>query len=237
MHIMAAGSLRGALTAILARYTGNKIPPVTCDFGPAGLLRQKIESGVKCDLFLSADRTHPEALLRNNIAFRVEPFIANYLGITTTTELAGQYPDWLQLLRAPGLIIGTSTPVDDPCGDYVVQFYSELSKTDPELAENICNRTRHLVGGKNSPVIPAGQMAAQWLIHSHQADIFIGYRHYQKKTSELPGLSVIAIPEEHNVKAIYCMALISPQARIFADYLLQTESQQIFIENSFMSLS
>ena len=24
---------------------GNKIPPVTCDFGPAGLLRQKIESG------------------------------------------------------------------------------------------------------------------------------------------------------------------------------------------------
>ncbi|WP_222612131.1 substrate-binding domain-containing protein [Morganella morganii] len=234
---MAAGSLRGALTAILARYTGNKIPPVTCDFGPAGLLRQKIESGVKCDLFLSADRTHPEALLRNNIAFRVEPFIANYLGITTTTELAEQYPGWQQLLRAPGLIIGTSTPVDDPCGDYVVQFYSELSKTDPELAENICNRTRHLVGGKNSPVIPAGQMASQWLIHSHQADIFIGYRHYQKKTSELPGLSVIAIPEEHNVKAIYCMALISPQARIFADYLLQTESQQIFIENGFMSLS
>ncbi|MEM8329922.1 substrate-binding domain-containing protein, partial [Morganella morganii] len=68
---MAAGSLRGALTAILTRYSGNKIPPVTCDFGPAGLLRQKIESGVKCDLFLSADRTHPEALLRNKTAFSV----------------------------------------------------------------------------------------------------------------------------------------------------------------------
>ncbi|VDY33823.1 Uncharacterised protein [Morganella morganii] len=27
MHIMAAGSLRGALTAILTRYSGNKIPP------------------------------------------------------------------------------------------------------------------------------------------------------------------------------------------------------------------
>lgn len=164
-------------------------------------------------------------------------FIANYLGITTTTELAGQYPDWQQLLRAPDLIIGTSTPVDDPCGDYVVQFYSELSKTDPELAENIRNRTRHLAGGKNSPVIPAGQMASQWLIHSHQADIFIGYRHYQKKASELPGLATIAIPEAHNIKAIYCMALISPVAQTFADYLLQTESQQIFIENGFMSLS
>ncbi len=237
MHIMAAGSLRGVLTAILARYSGNKIPPVTCDFGPAGLLRQKIESGVKCDLFLSADRTHPEALRRNKVAFRVEPFIANYLGITTTTELAGQYPDWQQLLRAPDLIIGTSTPVDDPCGDYVVQFYSELSKTDPELAENIRNRTRHLAGGKNSPVIPAGQMASQWLIHSHQADIFIGYRYYQKKASELPGLATIAIPEAHNIKAMYCMALISPVAQTFADYLLQTESQQIFIENGFMSLS
>ncbi|HCU0880145.1 TPA: substrate-binding domain-containing protein [Morganella morganii] len=237
MHIMAAGSLRGALTAILARYSGNKIPPVTCDFGPAGLLRQKIESGVKCDLFLSADRTHPEALLREKIAFRVEPFIANYLGITTTTELAGQYPDWQQLLRAPGLIIGTSTPVDDPCGDYVVQFYSELSKADLKLAENIRNRTRYLVGGKNSPVIPAGQMASQWLIHSHQADIFIGYRHYQKKTSQLPGLATIAIPEADNIKAIYCMALISPLVQTFADYLLQTESQKIFMENGFVSLS
>ncbi|WP_368938049.1 substrate-binding domain-containing protein [Morganella morganii] len=156
MHIMAAGSLRGALTAILARYSGNKIPPVTCDFGPAGLLRQKIESGVKCDLFLSADRAHPEALLRNKTAFRVEPFIANYLGITTTTELAEQYPDWQQLLCAPDLIIGTSTPVDDPCGDYVVQFYSELSKVDPELAENIRNRTRYLVGGKKFPGDPGG---------------------------------------------------------------------------------
>lgn len=155
MHIMAAGSLRGALTAILTRYSGNKIPPVTCDFGPAGLLRQKIESRVKCDLFLSADRTHPEALLRNKTAFSVEPFIANYLGITTTIELAEQYPDWQQLLRAPDLIIGTSTPVDDPCGDYVVQFYSELSKADPELAENIRNRTRYLVGGK-IPGDPSG---------------------------------------------------------------------------------
>ena len=74
MHIMAAGSLRGALTAILTRYSGNKIPPVTCDFGPAGLLRQKLNR-VKCDLFLSADRAHPEALLRNNIVFRVEPLL------------------------------------------------------------------------------------------------------------------------------------------------------------------
>ena len=118
-----------------------------------------------------------------------------------------------------------------------MQFYSELSKNHPELAENIRNRTRHLVGGKNSPVIPAGQMASQWLIHSHQADVFIGYRHYQKKTSELPGLATIAIPEADNIKAIYCMALISPVAQAFADYLLQAESQQIFIESSFISLS
>ncbi|WP_338141939.1 substrate-binding domain-containing protein [Morganella morganii] len=93
------------------------------------------------------------------------------------------------------------------------------------------------MGGKNSPVIPAGQVASQWLIHSHQADIFIGYRHYQKKMSELPGLATIAIPEAHNVKAIYCMALMSPIAQTFADYLLQTESQQIFMENGFVSLS
>lgn len=236
MHIMAAGSLRNALTAILNRYSANETQPITCDFGPAGLLRQKIESGVTCDLFLSADRSHPVSLFQQKIACAVEPFIANYLGITTTAKLAKQYPGWLKLLDVPDLIIGASTPDDDPCGDYTLQFYTRISLSNPQLAEDIKNRTRYLVGGKNSPVVPSGQIASQWLINSHQADLFIGYQHYQKKVSTLPGLATIRIPDMDNIKVIYCMALISPIAQDFAAYLSQTESKQIFIENGFISL-
>lgn len=237
MHIMAAGSLRGALTAILARYSGDHAQSITCEFGPAGLLCQRIEAGAACDLFLSADSSHPTSLLTQKIAFTAEPFIANYLGITTTAKLARQYSNWLQLLSLPDLIIGSSTPKDDPCGDYVVQLYRKIRQTRPQLADDIQSRTRYLVGGKNSPAIPSGQLASQWLINSHQADLFIGYQHYQKKVAQCPELATVAIPNTDNIKAIYSLALITPIAHSFASYLLQSESQQLFIENGFINLN
>lgn len=236
MHIMAAGSLRGALTAILTRFQQNNESVITCEFGPAGLLRQKIETGAHCDLFLSANEAHPLALMQQNIAYATLPFIANRLGITTTAQLAEKYPNWLQLLSAPEVTIGTSTPHDDPCGDYVAQLYGKIRLNHPQLANDIQARTRHLVGGKNSPAIPSGQLASQWLIESHQADLFIGYHHYQHIIAKLPNLATLPIPNHDNIQAIYAMALITKKAEIFANYLLQFESQQFFIEHGFTDL-
>ncbi|WP_375084145.1 substrate-binding domain-containing protein [Providencia sp. SKLX074055] len=236
MHIMAAGSLRGALTAILTHFPQADEHAITCEFGPAGLLRRKIEAGTYCDLFLSADKAHPLVLMQQNIAYATLPFITNRLGITTTTLLAQKYPNWLQLLSAPDIIIGTSTPHDDPCGDYVIQLYDKIRLNHPHLANEIQARTRHLVGGKNSPVIPSGQLASQWLIESHQADLFIGYHHYQQKIAKLPNLTTLPIPNHDNIQAIYTMALITKKSEIFANYLLQIESQKLFTEYGFTTL-
>lgn len=236
MHIMAAGSLRDVLTAILTHFQLAKKHEITCEFAPAGLLRQKIESGVHCDLFLSADQTHPFALVEQNIAYASQPFITNRLGITTTARLAEEYPNWLQLLSIPEMIIGTSTPLDDPCGDYVVQLYDKIRLNHPLLTKELQARTRHLVGGKNSPTIPSGQLASQWLISTHQADLFIGYHHYQQKIAKIPTLATLSIPDHDNIQVIYAMALITKKAEIFANYLLQVESQKLFIEHGFTSL-
>lgn len=236
MHIMAAGSLRGVLTAIIAEFNEQQNTQITCEFGPAGLLRQKIVEGAECDLFLSANYEHPHSLLTQNIAYSLQPFTANKLSITTTIELAKQYPDFLQLLFNPELIIGTSTPIDDPGGDYAMLFYDRLSRDFPEQVSEMRSRTRHLVGGKNTLSVPAGYLASEWLIQSNQANLFIGYHHYHKKIEGSPLLTTIQIPDEYNVKAQYYLAMINARAELFVEYILSTNSVKVFNEHGFISL-
>lgn len=48
MRILAAGSLRVVWPQLMAAFQADAV----CDFGPAGLLRERIEAGEACDFFL-----------------------------------------------------------------------------------------------------------------------------------------------------------------------------------------
>lgn len=50
MRILAAGSLRVVWPQLMAAFQADAV----CDFGPAGLLRERIEAGEACDFLLSA---------------------------------------------------------------------------------------------------------------------------------------------------------------------------------------
>lgn len=73
MHILAAGSLRAVWQSLMACYQEKD---VLCDFGPAGLLRERIEAGEPCDFFASANMAHPQALLDAGRAQSVAPLRA-----------------------------------------------------------------------------------------------------------------------------------------------------------------
>ena len=115
MHILAAGSLRAVWQSLMACYQEKD---VLCDFGPAGLLRERIEAGEPCDFFASANMTHPQALLDAGRAQSVAPFASNRLCLTVRAEVVREGDDWLSLLTRPDLRIGTSTAGCDPSGDY-----------------------------------------------------------------------------------------------------------------------
>ncbi len=55
LKVMAAGSLRAAITELLHRFPlqSDSIDPP--EFGASGLMRQKIENGAAVDVFASAD--------------------------------------------------------------------------------------------------------------------------------------------------------------------------------------
>ncbi len=63
LTVLAAGSLRTALSPLLAEYSHLTGQQVRTEYGPAGLLRQRIEAGAPCDLFASANIAHPRRLL------------------------------------------------------------------------------------------------------------------------------------------------------------------------------
>ena len=61
LHLFSAGSFRAALADLAAAWPGDAI---SSRCAPAGLLREAIENGETCDLYLSADAANVEKLAR-----------------------------------------------------------------------------------------------------------------------------------------------------------------------------
>src|SRR6202011_1308424 len=132
VKVFAAGSLTGAMTAVIALYQEKTGVQVQAEFGPAGLLRERIESGDRPDIFASANMAHPQALAdkglatvpmvmaRNRICARALPSF----GLTTANLFD-------RMLDPKTVGIGTSTPKADPGGDYAWMVFARAGQARP----------------------------------------------------------------------------------------------------------
>ncbi|MGK3142321.1 molybdate ABC transporter substrate-binding protein [Pantoea sp. C2G6] len=225
MRVLAAGSLRPVWPALMAHFP----EPVESCFAPAGLLRERIEAGEYCDLFASASDEHPNKLLGDGRARSVVPFATNILCLTVRSDLPEPDDDWHSLLTRPSLRIATSTPGADPSGDYAQALFSRMGKA----GEAVRQRAQPLVGGRDSAPIPAGKLAAEWIIQQDQADIFIGYASYRAALSQIAGLSVMTIPAAWNPVAHYACAVITPQAERLAAFLGSEQAKTLLRKAGF----
>ncbi len=81
MRILAAGSLRVVWPQLMTAFQADAV----CDFGPAGLLRERIEAGEACDFFCfgepgaSAGAAGKRAGTAGR-AFYDEPFVSERAG-------------------------------------------------------------------------------------------------------------------------------------------------------------
>ncbi|MDU7807376.1 MAG: substrate-binding domain-containing protein, partial [Serratia marcescens] len=80
--LFAAGSLRLAFAPLLSAFQRHAGQKVTAEFGPAGLLRQRIENGERPQLFASANLAHPQRLADLGMAGAVQIFARNRLCVT-----------------------------------------------------------------------------------------------------------------------------------------------------------
>lgn len=225
MRVLAAGSLKSVWPALMAHFP----QPVDTLFGPAGLLRERIEAGEPCDLFASANRAHPASLLDQGRALSIVPFASNTLCLTVRSDLLHPGDDWLTLLTRRNLRIATSTPGADPSGDYTQRLFTLMG----DAGEVIRQRAMALVGGRDTPPVPHGRLAAEWLIREGKADLFIGYASYRSALSQIAGLTVLEIPAVFNPPAEYVCAVITPQAEALTAFLASPLAKSVLRQAGF----
>ncbi|GME41761.1 molybdenum ABC transporter substrate-binding protein [Pantoea agglomerans] len=225
MQVLAAGSLKGVWPTLMAFFP----EPVETRFGPAGLLRERIEAGERCDLFASASDDHPRALLAAGRALAVMPFATNRLCITVRSDCLQTGDDWYTLLTRDSLRVATSTSGADPSGDYAQILFSRMGNA----GETVRQRALPLVGGRDSAAIPTGRLAAEWIIQADMADLFIGYASYRTALCRIAGLTVVDIPAAVNPVARYACAVIMPEAQRLAMFLGSEQAKAILRDAGF----
>jgi len=233
LQVLAAGSLRHVWPGVVSAFQHYYPAGIETQFGPAGILRQRIEQGEACDLFVSASIAHPQTLLQAGLAQRTGVFCHNFLCLNVRSDRVDSAADWLDLLRNPALRLATSTPGCDPCGDYAWQLFERIGQHETELGQRLKQRAMPLVGGKDSVPVPPGMQASVWLIKSGQADLFIGYRSYAHLLQANEGITTLLIPEAWQTRADYGYAVCQPAGHKLAELLLTCEGQEIFVKAGF----
>jgi ABC-type molybdate transport system substrate-binding protein len=225
LRIYAAGSLRGAFTAIIQAFPGNVEPPV---FGPSGLLRKKIEHGAAADILASADMTQPRKLA--HAGQPVIMFTRNRMCAVGRESLGLTSDNLLDRMLDPAVRVATSTPGADPSGDYAWALFARTEALHPGAQAILQAKALKLFGGPNAPPPVAGHGAAASIFLANRADIMLGYCSGSAAVvKEVPGLVSVAVPESLSVGPAYGMVVLSdqPPAARFALFVMSEQGQAI----------
>ncbi|MEC6797098.1 substrate-binding domain-containing protein [Photobacterium sp. S4TG1] len=236
IKIFAAGSLSATMAKIKSQLEQLTQRSITFTFGPAGLLCKNIQSGMDCDLFLSANMAHPQHLQSIATMKNIMPFCHNSLCLTIARRHYQPHKTWLDYISDPTLLLATSTPNCDPSGDYTWQLFDKIAQYNKPLSDYLKKTALPLVGGVNTLTVPTEYTAASFLIQHHNIDIFIGYSHYQSILTSDPELIVIPIPAQDNIFATYGLAYNDELALPIVNYLLSTSGQHCLQQAGFNSI-
>ncbi|WP_158747741.1 substrate-binding domain-containing protein [Acidisphaera sp. L21] len=231
LRIFAAGSLRAALTALLAQH--GEQPDIV--FGPAGLLRERIEAGDVPDLYLSANLEHPAAIATRHPGALVQPFAGNRLVALARRDLGLTTENFLDRLMLDRVRIGTSTPVVDPSGDYAYRLFDRAEAVRPGAKASLVAHTRALVGGRDGGPHGMGPFPVKAFLERGDVDVFISYASSAAAIGD--GLDVVLPPENLAVTATYGLIVLAPGARALAALIGSAEGQAVLGRFGFLPAS
>jgi molybdate transport system substrate-binding protein len=232
VKVFAAGSLTGAMTAVIHLYEEKTGEHVQAEFGPAGLLRERIENGERPDIFASANMGHPRALADKGLATQPVVMARNRLCAKALPQFGLTTRNLMQRLLDPKVGLGTSTPGADPGGDYAWAMFARAEQVRPGARAILEHKAQQLVGGKHNPPVPAGQDAMSYYFEQHKIDISLGYCSSRQTTPD-PKFASVQLPPELAVNADYGMSVLtagggSHEAALrFALFIMSPEAQHV----------
>jgi len=142
------------------------------------------------------------------------------------------------VLSDPAVRIGTSTPGDDPGGDYAFEAFDLIEARHPGRGEAIRSRSRQLVGGRNSPPTPPGKGAA-YLVTDGVVDLMMSYSSNARLLAGDPAFNIVDIPDEFQPLIEYGMVIrmdADAETRELRDFLLSPTGQKILSEAGFSAI-
>lgn len=235
VKLLAAGSLRAALSEASQAFTTAKGTEVVHDFAPSGLLRERIMEGEMADVFASANMKHPRAIADER-GGKVVPFARNRLCAIAQPVLEVTSETLLDVMLRDGVRVGTSTPKADPSGDYAFELFDKAESQQESAAERLKEKSLQLTGGPDSPKPDTPRSVYGWVMEEGQTDLFLTYcTNAVLAAEEVPELQIVDIPEALSVGATYGLLVMSEraQAQDLADFILSSDGQAILADYGF----
>jgi molybdate transport system substrate-binding protein len=240
--IYAAGSLRNALPLVSGAFTENTGIAVTVRHGPAGLLREHIESGGRPDLFLSANMAHPVRLHRIGLAAPPILFARNRMVALVRRDAGITQDNFVERILDPAIRIGTSTPVNDPSGDYAWYIFRSIDGVRAGALAILDAKAQKLVGGSvPTAALPPSYDIVGGALAGGSVDMFLGYATgLVPLARKLDGVGIVELPEAINVVPEYGLAVLkdaSPAALSFALFLMSVAGQGLIRKAGFLPVA
>jgi molybdenum ABC transporter molybdate-binding protein len=227
--LFGAGSLREVMTQIAADYQARHGATVRTEFGPSGLMRERIERGERVDLFASADMGHPLKLREQGRATTIAMFTRNTLCAVATPHVGLTTANFLDKLLDPGVKLGTSTPKADPAGDYTWAMFRLAERLRPGSFAVLDTKAQQIVGGALPNTSASSADPTVTALRDGVVDVAIGYcTSAQLRLRQLPTLHIVDIPDTLRVGPEYGLALLKdaqPASASLMLYILSVDGQ------------
>lgn len=238
VRLYAAGSLRPALTDIAAAFTAASGLKVEAEFGASGLLRARLEKGERGDLFASADLGNPRALDEQGKAGPVVLFARNRLCAVTRPGFAASSASLLQAMLDPAVKLGTSTPKNDPAGDYAWEVFRKAEAVLAGSRATLEAKALQLTGNDQAPAPPKGKGVYAWNLEEGRADLFLTYcTNGRNVARDLAGAAVVDLPPALATGAEYGVTVLTGgdarRSLALLSYLLSAAGQAILARHGF----
>jgi molybdate transport system substrate-binding protein len=237
LRVAGAGSLTDAFTDLLRRFPAGVDTIAAPEFGPSGLMREKIETGLEVDLFASADREQARRLAIGHPERSVINFTRNRLCAMSRAAVGLTTNNMLDRLLDPAVRLATSTPGADPAGDYAWAVFARAEAVRAGARATLEAKAQQLYGGgpKTPPLVP-GKGAVEGIFLSDRADVSLAYcSGAPAVVREVPGLAVLPLPPELAVGPAYGMVLLNAKTLTlrFAAFVMSEGGQAVMKAHGF----
>lgn len=237
--LFGAGSLREAMTQITRDFQAKTGTSVRVEFGPSGVMRERIEKGERVDVFTSADMGHPLRLEQQGQAIAVAMFARNAVCAFSTARVGLTSAGLLDTLLDPNIRLGTDALGTDPLGDYTWQMFKRADSVKPGSSATLASKARVLIGGPTQP--PAGQDLVAAALNDRTVDVFLAYCSGRSRLEgQVTGLTVTALPDSLRVGPEYGVALLAgarQQATGLVLYILSPAGQATLARHGFVPVA